>query len=182
MDRYSQKNEECTIDEEFASIISSHLLSLGWDHDYCFTGYTEMALHVGEAIEQFRFADSYHGASWYDWCLVEYHNPKHPQIIEKRAGKLLGAMRFDSEIDVMRFGMHVVVHVSRQTVTMNDIQRGFIHMFTTTNNNDNFLVLPVNCIVAPIGRFHNFGGKNNEHFVALPKRLWGNYFNEKIAI
>ena len=141
-----------------------------------------MALHIGDQIEQFRFVDSYHGASWYDWCLVEYRNSKDPQKTEKRAGKILGAMKIGSEVDIMSFGMHVVVNVSVQTVTMDDMQENFIHMFTTTNDNDNFLVLPVNCIVAPIGRFHNFGGLNNEHFVALPKRFWGDYFNDKIEI
>ena len=81
----------------------------------------------------------------------------------------------------MRFGMHVVVHVSAQSVTMDDIQKHFIHKFTTVSIDDQYLVLPVSCIVAPIGRFHNFGGRKNEHVVALQMRFWGDYFNDKIV-
>ena len=47
----AKKQVQCEVDKEFASITTEHLLSLDWTDEYCLTGYTEMALHIGNQIE-----------------------------------------------------------------------------------------------------------------------------------
>ena len=161
--------DKCKVDKEFASVVTSHLVSLGWEDNYNFLGYTEMTLNISGRFEQFCFSDCYHGSPWYDWCLVCFWS-NHLKKETHRAAKILGVVAFDSNVTVVRRSLHAVVHVSQEEVTWDSLQIKFIEKFTTSSATG-YEVILISDIVAPLGRFKNYGGRDNEHFCALPERM-----------
>ena len=142
-----------------------------------------MTLLVDGRYEQFRCSDNYHNKSWYDWCLVQYFDTETGRT-RKRAGKLLGIVKFDSSIDINvvdAMMLHVVLRVSDKKVSAAHLQRDFVHSFKM-GGQSSLVVLPVSSIVGPLATFTNYGGADNEHYAILPHRKWGKYFSDRIVV
>ena len=173
---------EFIIDKELASIISDNLLSLGWIEDYSFHGFTEVNMMLEERKTQFRISESYHGRPWKDWCIMDKVDPTSSRDRVQHAGKILGFITFPTTVRVINsMGLFVVAHLSTEEVSLQELEKKFIQKFTTSNNYGNFVVLPLSRIVAPLGVFENYGGKDNEYFAALLCQYWSEYFNRRIT-
>ena len=176
-----RKKETCTVDKELASVISDYLLSLGWIEDYSFHGFTEVSMMLEDRNTQFRISQSYHGRPWRDWCIIDKVDPMSNHDRVQHAGKILGFITFPTTVRVINsMGLYVVAQLSSEEVSLQEMKKKFIKKITTSNNYENFVVLPLSRIVAPLGVFENYGGEDNESFATLPYRHWCEYFNRRI--
>ena len=90
--------------------------------------------------------------------------------------QILGMVRFADEAQAGgNKGLHFVVRSCEE-----ELEDEFVTKVKLGCGAYNYSVVPVESVAYPLLVFKNYGGHALEHFVALPKRKWHEYFAERI--
>jgi hypothetical protein len=92
----------------------------------------------------------------------------------------LDSIRDNVTID---YNVYVVVHTASDYVSMDQLQRDFITLFTLGNITECVYIVNIDSIMGPLFVFNNYGAvgeDTNKCFCSIPQEKWGQYFSDRI--
>lgn len=144
-------------------------------------GYTECQMKLKGRVETFRATNVFGGKeSWYDWALIKYGNQTY------YPAKILGFFKYNSNSAIGRINdnldeLFAVIQSATEPMSMEKLGEEFISQVQLgTDHEKDYCIVPAVSISDPLFIYANYGGSAMEHFCALPKRKWGQYFDSKI--
>ena len=165
--------------EGLAETVIKFVRENGWKGGFDLTAYTCCKFQLDGRGETFRSATKYLDKEWVDWCLVKFEDSTG--IDKTYPCQILGMVRFEDEAQAGgNKGLHFVVRSCEEPLAMEELEDEFVTKVKLGCGAYNYSVVPVESVAYPLLVFKNYGGHALEHFVALPKRKWHEYFAERI--
>ncbi len=133
----------------------------------------------------FRATELYRGSDWYDFCIVNYKGRNNEDL--EYPAKILGFFKFlsgDIPSKLSIGEMYAVVQTSNHVLETDIIDSEFVSMFKLGIRGQDFCIIPIEMIIAPLLAIKNYGYKTNNrcYLTAMPYWNWGSYFTRKMPI
>ena len=145
-------------------------------------GYACCKMIIEGRCTTFRCSDLYMGDRWYDWCMVDFVGEDNNSNVSYPA-KILGMFQLHEKKTDMDDGIFAVIHASKDSLSYKELLSKFVTPIELGRNlQDDVCVVPVHSIIRPLYVFQNDGGLVDEHFCALPRRMWSDFFGRKVKL
>lgn len=146
-----------------------------------FNGHTEAKIRDDGVEHTFRAHPWYRGHPWYDWGLVEYRNPGRGGSSDTKTypARIYGFAKLDGNGDEE---IRAAIRTSSRPMSWEKVKKEFIADFDLGVEEKSYDFVPLTSIVSPLFVFRDVGGRKTKCFVALPKRCWSDYFDERILV
>ena len=171
---------------ELSAIVVRALLDYLKDNNckgkHSINGYACCKMIIEGRCTTFRCSDLYMGDRWYDWCMVDFVGEDNNSNVSYPA-KILGMFQLHEKKTDMDDGIFAVIHASKDSLSYKELLSKFVTPIELGRNlQDDVCVVPVHSIIRPLYVFQNDGGLVDEHFCALPRRMWSDFFGRKVKL
>ena len=142
-------------------------------------GYTSHSTTFGNVKVVFRASPCCHGGPWYDWGYVEYavQSKKNGPVRATYPSKILNFVMFSKD------KVRTAIITSSRSVPLERCVQDFNMPFCPSYNKcHNYAFVPLSAILFPLLVFSDLSGSDNKLFCVIPKRNWGDRFDNKIVV
>jgi len=179
------------VNRDLLHVISKFALNQGYFQHFEMKGYTEISCNNNI----YRASPFYRGNEWYDWAVY-----CHPVDKMECPGKILGFVRYKtsgvptyklcyidglSANEIAEGGLsdntvYAVVHATNKNLSIKEMEKNIVTPICL-GDEDEFHMIPVDCIVSPLCAVPNYGKEGSKHYLlSLPYHKWGKVFSKRI--